>query len=84
MAEVSVTFRSISRLKFHQIRARIRAQAEAMSYDENSGCAWDSWMEIQWLYEEGDQKLTITCTKRPIWRTEGWAESKIRGLVEAL
>jgi hypothetical protein len=89
MANVTATFSSITRKRFLQIRARIRAQADKISCSESVGYAsaghasGDS-MEIEWLYTEAEQKLIITCTKRPLWRTEGNVQNRIRGLVEAL
>jgi hypothetical protein len=83
-SSMSVTFHGISRLKFKAIRARIRAQAVKTSVLGDTGSASDGTLTYEWVYCEDEQKLTMTCTKRPWWKSEAFVESRIRGLVEAL
>jgi hypothetical protein len=77
-------FHGISRLKFRAIRARVRAQAEKMSILEDSFTAVCNGFPIEWIYNEAEQSLVVTCNKRPRLHTEGWMAGRIRGLVEAL
>ena len=78
-----VSFKNISRLKFQAIRARINAQAE-MTVMGDIGTATGNGFTAQWNYSEPDQALTITCTQKPWFVSEGLVRDKIQQLVEGV
>jgi hypothetical protein len=81
---VRVTFSSITLMRYHAVRARIRAQSEKTDCVGNTGTATGDKITIAWTYDEGAQKLAFTCTERPWWKSEGFVSSKILSLMEAL
>ena len=58
---VRLTFTSISRLRYHAVRARIRAQSEEMGCKGDTGMAEGDGITIAWTYDEAAQELTFTC-----------------------
>jgi len=81
---VRVTFSSISRLRYHAVRARIRAQSEGFDCKGDTGTATGDGITIAWTYDEAAEKLAFTCIKRLWWKTEGYVSSRIFSLMEAL
>jgi hypothetical protein len=79
-----LTFNSISRLRYHAVRARIRAQAEEMSCTGDAGTATGDNITIAWTYDEDTQRLAFTCMKLPWYKTEGFVCGRIFSLMEAL
>lgn len=80
---MQISFHGISRLKFLAIRARLRAQADRMEWTDDTILATGDGITTGWRYDEAAQSLAVTCTK-PWWRSDGWAASRIQGLVEGL
>ena len=80
MAFKPVTFKNITREHFQAIRARIRAQAD-VSVVGDTGTASGNGFEASWNYDEPSQTLTIQCTKKPFWVSDGLVADKITALV---
>ena len=78
-----LVFQNISRPRFQNIRARIRAQAE-VSVDGDTGTAQGNGFGASWAYDEATQTLTIQCTKKPFFVPESMVADKIYALVTSL
>lgn len=83
MACKPVKFSDITRDQFKAIRARINAQAEKMINAGDTGTATGDGFEVIWTFSEPDRTLTVQCTKKPFFISEGMVASKIRDIVEA-
>lgn len=79
-----VVFSSITRLKFQAIRARVRAQATAVTTLGDTGTASGSGVSFTWSYSEEAQSLTVTCTKRPWYVSEDLVYDKIRSAMATI
>jgi hypothetical protein len=78
-----VTFQNISRDRFQAVRARIRAQADVAVMGD-MGTASGNGFTATWNYDEPSQVLTIQCTVKPWFISEGLVADKIRALVTTL
>jgi hypothetical protein len=78
-----VTFQNITRERFQAVRARIRAQAD-VSVMGDMGTASGNGFTATWTYNEADQTLSIQCTEKPWFISEGLVADKIRALVTTL
>jgi hypothetical protein len=78
-----VTFKNITRERFQAIRARIRAQAD-VSVAGDMGTASGNGFAASWIYDEAAQTLSIQCTEKPWFVSEGLVADKIRALVTTL
>ena len=83
MACKPITFYSITRDRFQAIRARIRAQADVQLLGD-TGTASGNGFTATWDYDEPTHALTIQCTAKPFFISEGIVAGKIRDLVEGL
>jgi len=79
-----VSFDNMPVLKYHAIRARIRAQADEMRCTGNAGSATSNGVTVEWSYDEAEERLIVTLAKRPWWVAESLIASRIRDLVEAV
>jgi hypothetical protein len=78
-----ITFQNIPRERFQAIRARIRAQAD-VSVMGDTGTASGNGFTATWTYDEAAQTLSIQCTDKPFFISEGLVADKIRALVTTL
>ena len=82
-----VAFHNVSPLKYRAIIARIRAQADSITIDGNSGSAWGQsplgQFVAAWSYD-GAANLTITVTKKPMLVTENFMIAKMQALVDSI
>lgn len=76
-------FTGITRTRFQAIRARMAVVADVRSKGD-SGTADGSGFRAAWSYDEASQTLTIQCTEKPFFITEGFVAGKIREMVESL
>ena len=86
---MQVTFNDLDVLKFHAIRARLRAQVDEMTSSQTLGSL--TWFKVtskkvalEWLYEQDEKQLTVRCTDRPWWISEAMVASRVRGVVESV
>lgn len=80
MACKPVVFKGITRERFQAVRARIRAQAD-VNVVGDTGTASGGGFEATWIYDEPSQALTIQCTRKPFFMSEGLVAEKIRDVV---
>lgn len=82
-----VTFNNISPLKYRAIVARIRAQADTITVNGNTGTAAGQSplgeFIAEWTYD-GTANLTITVTKKPMLVTENYMIAKMQALVDSI
>jgi hypothetical protein len=85
---MQVTFHDLDLLKFHAIRARLRAQVDEMTSSQTIGeHTWfgctSKKVTLEWMYDHEEKLLTVRCIDRPWWISEAMVASRIRGAVEA-
>ena len=82
-----IVFNKILPLKYRAIVARIRAQADLITINGNTGSAMGQsplgMFAAEWTYD-GVANLTITLTKKPLLVTENFMIAKMQALVESI
>ncbi len=83
-----ITFRGITRKKYQAIRARIYAQAGSVRMGGDTGSATGDTplgeFSASWEYDEAALTFTVTCTKKPLFVSEGMIRSRMQSLIESV
>jgi hypothetical protein len=80
---VMVQFKNIERIRYRAFRARIRVQADETHITGDGGSATGVGLVMDWIYNEPEQTLSVTCTK-PWWISEDVLAGKIRDFVKVI